>query len=117
MRVRDDGAPVGGVDVADMAGKEPVVAGEILGGVLEFAVGSFVEFLDNFGAGGFDLLIVTFEVLDEDGEALGVGAELGWSSAAGKGLLEHNPGVAEMELGTIRWVAIVIVLGEAESFC
>jgi hypothetical protein len=114
--MREGGAPIGGVGVAGVAGEEPVVAGEILGGVLEFAVGSFVEFFDDFCAGGFGALVVIFKIFDEDGEALGVGAELGGSAAAGEGLLEHDPGVAEMELGAGGRVAVVIVQGEAENF-
>jgi len=80
--LRDCGAPLGGADVAGVAGEEPVVAREIFGGVLEFAVGGFMEVFDDFCASGFGALEVGFEIFDEDGEALGVCAELGGSAAA-----------------------------------
>jgi len=114
--MRDGGAPVGGVDVAGVAGEEPVVAGEIFHAVLEFAVLRFVEFFDNSCAGEFCALVVRLEIFDEDGEALGAGAEPCGSVASFSGAVDHDPGVAQMELGAIRWVAIVVVEGEAESF-
>ena len=67
---RDSGAPVAGADVAGVAGEEPAMAGEIFHAVLEFAVFRFVEFFDNFCAGGFCALVVRFDIFDENGEAL-----------------------------------------------
>lgn len=109
-------APLGGADVAGVVGKEPMVAGEVFGGVLEFAVFGLVEFFDNFCASGFGALIVGFYIFDEDGEALSVRAQLGGSAAACEGLLEHDPGVAQMELSAGGRVAVMVVLDETERF-
>ena len=112
----DSGAPLGGADVAGVAREEPVVAGEILGGVLEFAVFGLVEVFDDFCVGGSGAFEVGSESFDENGEALGVGAQLGGGAAAVSDLRDHDSGVAQVELGAVGGVAVAVMLGKTEYF-
>jgi len=85
---------------------------------LAFAVVGEVERLDDGGAFALGVGEMGVDIGDEDGEALGGGAELGGSGAAGAGAAEHDPGVAEVHLGAggaAVIASVAIVLEEAEG--
>ena len=96
-----------------------MVAVEILGGILEFTVNSFVRFFENLGASRFCSLEMRFNILDKYGEALSSGAELRRGRSTWFWPMDHNPGIAEMHLRAAcrsRRVAIAVVFGEAKRF-
>ena len=111
----DGCAPVGWVDVMSVLGEEPVVAFEVLRYVLAFAVDGLVEFFKDVGAGGLGVGVVSANVLQKDGESLGMVAELGGTHGAGARTTEHDVGGASAHLNAADGVAVTVVLGEAED--
>ena len=97
-----------------MAGKEPVVAVEVEGGVLELAVDGLMEVFDECYAGGPGALEVGFDIIEKNCEALGCVAELRRALKAGLRPIDHDDGAAEVELGSADGVAVTVVLGESE---
>src|SRR5258708_33392506 len=84
--------------VSRMPREEPMVAVEVLGCVLEFAIDGFVRILQNLGASGFCALEMRFKILNKHGQALRFRAQV----RSGRGGCErpaaHQPGSAEMHL-------------------
>ncbi len=96
-----------------MAGEEPAVAVEVFGCVLEFAVLGFVQVFDDLCAFGFGVGVVGFDVFDEDGEVLGLEAELCRARAAAR-VCDHDVRLTEMHLRAAGG-AVTVVLREAED--
>ena len=62
----EGGAPVGGGQVAGVLGEDPAVVVTVEGSVLAFAVGGFVEVFPDDGLLALGLVVVGFDVGDED---------------------------------------------------
>jgi hypothetical protein len=103
-----------------MPRKQPMMASQILGSVLPFAVDRFVQILHDLGSRGFGPLEVTFDILDKNSQALRSEPKFRRSSSAGSGSSEHDPGVAQVHLcpadGATRF-AVAIMLAEPERLC
>jgi len=96
-----------------------MVAVEVLGCVLEFAIDGFVRILQDLGASGFCALEMRFKILNKHGQALRSRAQLSRGRGACARPVEHNPGIAEMHLRAadrLRGIAIAVVFNEAEGF-
>ena len=70
-----------------MPREEPVVAFEILGGVLMLAVNGLVQFLDDFRARRFGSGVMRIDVVDEHSQGLRATSDLRRTSAAGRAAL------------------------------
>jgi hypothetical protein len=110
------GAPIGGTEILKVLGEKPVMAFEIRDAILAFAIDGDIEIFDDSGAGGFGVLKMGIDIVDEDGEGLRAEAELGGTLRARARLLEHDPGVAEMNLSAAGWIAVAVMLDETKGF-
>jgi hypothetical protein len=93
-----------------------MVAIEILGTVLEFAIDSLVEILQDLGTRRFRPLEVRIDMVDKQSQALRSVAEFCRTRAALSRPYQHDPGVAEMHLRAASRIAIAVVLGKTEGF-
>ena len=98
-----------------MAGEEPEMAGEILGGILVLSVDGFVGFFDDFCALRFCVPVMRVDVIEEYGEALGSGAEQGGSRSTRTDTLDHDLGVAGAELRAVGRIPVTEVFLETED--
>ncbi len=81
-----------------------MVAIEVLGCILEFAIDGLVEILQEFGACRFRSAEVRFQIVDEHSQALRSEAE--FRRARAVLLRPFQPGVTEVHLrAASRWVA------------
>ena len=91
----------------------------ILDSILAFAIFGLVQFLHNFGTCGLRAFEVCIDILDEYREALSLVSDLYGTRAPGSRTIDHDPGIAEMQLRALdpsAAFAIVVMLGEAERF-
>src|SRR5579872_1480064 len=96
------------------------MAFQILGSVLAFAIGGFMEILHDFDACRLRPFEMRVHIVDEYGQALTPAPGLGGAGAPRPRAIEHDPGVAEMHLCAIHphpGLAIAVVLAETERFC
>ena len=80
-----------------------MVAVEIAGTILTLAVDGLVKVFHDGGASRLRFAVVGVDIGDEDGERLGAVTEFGWCLLAGVRGFEHDPGVAQVHLGSA-WV-------------
>jgi len=97
-------------------GEDPAVVVQIIGPILMFAVDGFVEVFPDHGLLLLGVVVVGFDVGDDDGEVLGAGSEVDWAVGVGAGAGDHDVGVVEVELHAAGCgVAVTEVLGEVED--
>jgi len=98
-----------------MTGEEPVVAVEILGGVLEFTIDGFVGLFEDGGAGGASALAVSFDIVDKKGKALRAVAQFAGRACPGGKAFEHDPGIRGAQLRSADGIPVAVVFGEGEG--
>lgn len=64
---------------------------------------------------GFDPFVMLFNVLYKDGQALRGAAAVCGAVFAFLGLRDHDVGIAQIQLGAVDWLAVAVMLDEAEG--
>lgn len=112
-----EGSPVAGVAACCVAREEPVMACKVHRGILKLTVFGFVGFFQDLSTRGFGVLVVAFDVFQEDREALRAGPELDRRRAASSCAFEHNKGAAQIYLRAAGFPGrpIAVVLAKAKG--
>jgi hypothetical protein len=98
-----------------MTREEPVVPFEVLDTILIFAAFSLVKLFDDFCARCLGVDVVGIDIFDEDSERLRVATQFCGTFAARPFVGNHDPRVAEVQLGSRDRIAVTEVLFEAEG--
>ena len=95
-----------------------MVAVEILGSVLEFAIDGFVRFFQDFGACRLCSLEMCFNIFNKNGKTLRSRTQLCGARGARARPMQHDPGVAQMHLRAADrpgGVAMAVMFDKAEG--
>src|SRR5580658_1078012 len=91
-----------------------MVAIEVLSGILKFPVDCFVQIFEEVDPRELGPLEMRFDVLNEDSEALRSKTELIRRCVFRLRPFQHDPCIGRSHLRSANWLAIAVVLNEAE---
>jgi hypothetical protein len=92
-----------------------VVALQIFDSILQLSIFSLMQIFHDVRAGCFCPGKVAFDIFDKYRQALRSVALQGGAGTSRTQEIDHDPGVAQVQLRALHWIAIVVMLDEAES--